>query len=64
MIPVEISQGSVKNRRRTGPMSTTGVNSKTFSIGALDSSSGGGSNNVTRFAMLIYQVAMYAATWR
>jgi hypothetical protein len=37
--------------RRTGPISTTGVNSKTFSIGALVESSEGGSKRVTLFSM-------------
>lgn len=37
--------------RLTGPMSTTGVSSKTFSIGALEESSCGGSNKVTFLAI-------------
>lgn len=38
---------------RTGPRSTTGVKSSTFSIGALEWSCGGGSRSVTRFAILL-----------
>ena len=33
-------------------MSTTGVSSKTFSIGALEASNAGGSSRVTRLAMV------------
>ena len=36
----------------TGPISTTGVSSRTFSIGALEESSCGGSNKVTFLAIL------------
>jgi hypothetical protein len=38
---------------RTGPISRIGVNSRTFSMGAFLSSSGGGSNMVTLFDAII-----------
>lgn len=37
-------------------MSTTGVNSKTFSIAALEESSGGGSNSVTELFDIVEEV--------
>lgn len=52
---VSTSTEDIQSRQKfllTGPMSNTGVSSRTFSIGALEASSGGGSKRVTLFAMV------------
>lgn len=54
---IRISPSNEESKRErskchTLPTSTTGVNSKTFSIGAFEGSSGGGSNKVTDLAIV------------
>lgn len=43
---------NIRDSKLTGPISNTGVSSRTFSIGALEGSNGGGSKSVTLLAMI------------